>query len=152
MNKMLLAILALFLIGGLAVYWNAAPSRQQSAGHSMVPPDTSGVARGAPIVEVSVPTDLSANAQIGKGAFEAKGAECHGANAAGQNGVAPPLVHKIYEPSHHSDMAFVLAAKNGVRSHHWNFGNMPPVKGLTDADVKMVTQFVRELQEANGIF
>ena len=152
MNKMLLAILALFLIGGLAVYWNAAPSRQQSAGHSMVPPDTSGVARGAPIVEVSVPTDLSANAQIGKRAFEAKCAECHGANAAGQNGVAPPLVHKIYEPSHHSDMAFVLAAKNGVRSHHWNFGNMPPVKGLTDADVKMVTQFVRELQEANGIF
>ena len=152
MNKMLLAILALFLIGGLAVYWNAAPSRQQSAGHSMVPPDTSGVARGAPIVEVSVPTDLSANAQIGKGAFEAKCAECHGTNAAGQNGVAPPLVHKIYEPSHHSDMAFVLAAKNGVRSHHWNFGNMPPVKGLTDADVKMVTQFVRELQEANGIF
>ena len=118
----------------------------------MVPPDTSGVARGAPIVEVSVPTDLSANAQIGKRAFEAKCAECHGANAAGQNGVAPPLVHKIYEPSHHSDMAFVLAAKNGVRSHHWNFGNMPPVKGLTDADVKMVTQFVRELQEANGIF
>ena len=152
MNKMLLAILALFLIGGLAVYWNAAPSRQQAAGHSMVPPDTSGVARGAPIVEVSVPTDLSANAQIGKRAFEAKCAECHGANAAGQNGVAPPLVHKIYEPSHHSDMAFVLAAKNGVRSHHWNFGNMPPVKGLTDADVKMVTQFVRELQEANGIF
>ena len=152
MNKMLLAILALFLIGGLAVYWNAAPSRQQAAGHSMVPPDTSGVARGAPIVEVSVPTDLSANAQIGKRAFEAKCAECHGANAAGQNGVAPPLVHKIYEPSHHSDMAFVLAAKNGVRSHHWNFGNMPPVKGLTDADVKMITQFVRELQEANGIF
>ena len=152
MNKMLLAILALFLIGGLAVYWNAAPSRQQAAGHSMVPPDTSGVARGAPIVEVSVPTDLSANAQIGKRAFEAKCAECPGANAAGQNGVAPPLVHKIYEPSHHSDMAFVLAAKNGVRSHHWNFGNMPPVKGLTDADVKMVTQFVRELQEENGIF
>lgn len=99
-----------------------------------------------------MPTDLSANAQIGKRAFEAKCAECHGTNAAGQNGVAPPLVHKIYEPSHHSDMAFVLAARNGVRSHHWNFGNMPPVKGLTDADVKMITQFVRELQEANGIF
>ena len=117
MNKMLLAILALFLIGGLAVYWNAAPSRQQSAGHSMVPPDTSGVARGAPIVEVSVPTDLSANAQIGKRAFEAKCAECHGANAAGQNGVAPPLVHKIYEPSHHSDMAFVLVTRNRSSVH-----------------------------------
>ena len=48
------------------------------------------------------------------------------ANAAGQNGVAPPLVHKLYEPGHHSDMAFIMAAKNGVRSHHWRFGNMPP--------------------------
>ena len=103
-------------------------------------------------MEVALPAELSSNAQIGKLAFEAKCAECHGANAAGQNGVAPPLVHKIYEPSHHSDMAFVLAAKNGVRSHHWNFGNMPPVEGLTDADVKMIARYVRELQAENGIF
>jgi cytochrome c len=152
MNKTLLAILAFFLVGGLTVYWNASQSVQQSAGHSMVPPDTSEVAQGAPIVEVAIPAELSANAQIGKRVFEAKCAACHGTNAAGQNGVAPPLVHKIYEPNHHSDMAFVLAAKNGVRSHHWNFGNMPPVEGLTDGDVKMIARYVRELQAANGIF
>ncbi|PIL19219.1 cytochrome C [Puniceibacterium antarcticum] len=152
MNKILLAVVAFLLVGGLAIYWNATSSGQQSAGHSMVPPDTNGIAHGAPIVEVSLPAELSTNAQIGKRAFEAKCAECHGANAAGQNGVAPPLVHKIYEPSHHSDMAFVLAAKNGVRSHHWNFGNMPPVDGLTDADVKMIAGYVRELQAENGIF
>ena len=152
MNKTLLAVAAFFLVGGLAVYWNATQSAQQPAGHSMVPPDTGSVAQGAPIVEVSLPAELSANAQIGKRVFEAKCAACHGTNAAGQNGVAPPLVHKIYEPNHHSDMAFVLAAKNGVRSHHWNFGNMPPVEGLTDADVKMIARFVRELQAENGIF
>ena len=118
----------------------------------MVPPNTSGMAQGAPIVEVAVPAELTANAQIGKRVFEAKCAECHGANASGQNGVAPPLVHKIYEPNHHSDMAFVLAAKNGVRAHHWDFGNMPSVDGLTDADVKMIARYVRELQAENGIF
>lgn len=152
MNKTLLAIIAFFVLGGLAVYWNTTQSPQQSAGHSMQPPDTSSVAEGAPIVQVALPSELSAAAQLGKRAFEAKCAACHGANAAGQNGIAPPLVHKIYEPSHHSDMAFVLAAKNGVRAHHWRFGNMPPVEGLTDADVKMIARYVRELQKENGIF
>lgn len=151
MNKTLLAILAFVLVGGVVFYWNATQLSQQEAGHSMVPPDTSEIAQGAPIADVALPAELSAEAQIGKRAFEAKCAECHGANAAGQNGVAPPLVHKIYEPNHHSDMAFVLAAKNGVQSHHWNFGNMPAVEGLTDSDVKMIAQYVRELQRANGI-
>ena len=113
--------------------------------------DTSDLESGAPIVEVSLPAELSDQAQMGKRAYEAKCAECHGKNAAGQNGVAPPLVHKIYEPNHHSDMAFVMAAKNGVRAHHWKFGNMPPVEGLTDGDVKLIARYVRELQRENGI-
>ena len=103
------------------------------------------------MVNVRVPGTLSANAEIGKVAFEAKCAVCHGANAAGQDGVAPPLVHKIYEPSHHGDASFLLAAKNGVRAHHWRFGNMLPVEGVTDGDVKMIVAYVRELQRANGI-
>ena len=49
--------------------------------------------------------------------------------AAGHDGAGPPLVHKIYQPGHRSDMAFVLAAQNGVRAHHWPFGNRPPVEG-----------------------
>lgn len=152
MNKTLLAIAAFLLIGGGAVYWNVMQPASQGGGHSMVPPDTSDLAEGAPIVEVTIPAELSAEAQIGKRAFEAKCATCHGTNAAGQNGIAPPLVHKTYEPNHHSDMAFVLAAKNGVRAHHWNFGNMPPVEGLTDGDVKLIARYVRELQKENGIF
>lgn len=106
---------------------------------------------GAPMVQITLPETLSANAEFGKRAFDAKCADCHGANAAGQDGVAPPLVHKIYEPSHHGDAAFLLAAKNGVRAHHWRFGSMPAVEGVTDGDVKMIVAYVRELQRANGI-
>lgn len=106
---------------------------------------------GSPMVQVTLPETLSANAQIGKRAFDVKCAACHGTNAAGQNGVAPPLVHKIYEPSHHADFAFQRAAQNGVRSHHWGFGNMPPVEGITTAEIKFITAYVRELQRANGI-
>jgi len=39
----------------------------------------------------------------------------------------------------------------GVRAHHWSFGNMPAVEGLTRADVKMIIAYIRELQRANGI-
>jgi mono/diheme cytochrome c family protein len=107
---------------------------------------------GDAIVQVVVPAALSEVALIGQRVFEDRCAACHGENASGRNGVGPPLVHKIYEPSHHGDAAFLLAARNGVRAHHWTFGNMPPVDGITDAEIAHVTRYVRELQEANGIF
>jgi len=131
--------------------WRFVGAEDTAAGHSMTSPDTSAIAQGDPIAQVKLPDELSQQAALGKNIFEAKCSECHGENAAGQNGVAPPLVHKIYEPGHHSDMAFVLAAQNGVRAHHWNFGNMPKIEGLTQGDVKMVAAYVRELQRANGI-
>lgn len=118
----------------------------------MEPPDLSDIEVGAPLAEVILPETLSETAQIGKRVFENSCAVCHGINAAGQNGVAPPLILSIYRPGHHSDMAFVGAARNGVQAHHWEFGNMPPIPGLTDGDVKLIARYIRELQEANGIF
>lgn len=135
--------------GGLTLWYTS--TQQQPTGHTMTPTDTSSIAQGAPIVQVTLPDELSTKAKMGKRAFEAKCATCHGANGAGQNGVAPPFINKIYEPAHHGDLAFVRAAKNGVQSHHWNFGNMPPVQGVTDGDVKNIATYIRELQRANGI-
>lgn len=109
-------------------------------------------AAGAAIVDVSLPDTLSAQAALGKRGFEAVCAACHGENAAGKQGFGPPLVHRIYEPSHHGDMAFFLAAERGVPAHHWRFGNMPPQKGLTRADIANIVRYVRELQRANGIY
>ena len=106
---------------------------------------------GAPLVEVKA-TSLSGDAVLGERAFNAKCASCHGPMASGQAGVAPPLIHKIYEPNHHGDMSFHVAVQNGVRSHHWPFGNMPPVEGLTKADVNNIVAYVRALQRENGIF
>jgi len=37
-------------------------------------------------------------------------------------------------------------------SHHWQFGHMPPVPGLSQKDVAKIIAFVRELQRANGIY
>lgn len=151
MNKLTVMVAAVVVVGIGAAGWHFLRPAAAPTGHSMTSPDTNTLAEGAAIVAVSLPAEFSGNAQLGKTIFDAKCASCHGQNAAGQNGVAPPLVHKIYEPGHHSDMAFVVAAQNGVRSHHWTFGNMPPVKGVTAGDVKMVVAYVRELQRANGI-
>ena len=105
----------------------------------------------APIAQVNVPA-LSSAAKEGENLFNSNCAVCHGTNAAGKQGIAPPLVHIIYEPNHHGDQSFILAVQNGVRAHHWPFGNMPPIEGVTEEQVKLITLYVRELQRANGIF
>lgn len=76
---------------------------------------------------------------------------CHGIQGRGTDH-GPPLVHKIYEPRHHSDFAFQRAAANGVRAHHWKFGNMPPIEGVTAQDVAAITRYIRWLQRQAGIF
>ena len=105
---------------------------------------------GPPLVAVMVPS-LGADERAGEAAYNTRCASCHGANAAGQDGIAPPLVHRIYEPGHHGDQAFLVAAQLGVRAHHWRFGDMPPVEGITEAEVVSIVTYVRALQRANGI-
>lgn len=148
MDKLTLLIGGVVAAGLAAVWFNM---NQPTTGHSMAPPDTSGIPEGAPIAVVNVPAEFSPLAKTGKLAFNAKCAQCHGQNAAGRNGMAPPLVHQFYRPGHHGDGAFLRAVQNGVQAHHWTFGNMPPVEGLTGGDVKAVVAYVRELQRENGI-
>ena len=124
--------------------------QQSEVGPHITAESSSALPDGA-IVSVNVPVAFSEQEQMGKRGFDAICSKCHGTNAQGKEGAGPPLVHKIYEPSHHGDMAFVLAAQNGVRSHHWKFGNMPPVEGVTQADVLNIVTYVRALQRENGI-
>jgi mono/diheme cytochrome c family protein len=86
----------------------------------------------------------------GEALFAANCAQCHGVEATGtQSG--PPLVHEYYLPGHHADAAFLLAVRNGVRPHHWNFGAMPPIKGLTDDNVTDIVAYLRSLQRSAGL-
>jgi mono/diheme cytochrome c family protein len=76
--------------------------------------------------------------------------QCHGIEGRGTS-FGPPLVHEIYKPSHHADQAFALAALQGVKAHHWDFGDMPPVEGISQTDLAMVTAYIRQLQREAGI-
>lgn len=91
-----------------------------------------------------------ADARRGQRLFEANCAACHGRNGRGTD-TGPPLVHPVYRPSHHADLPFHLAVKNGVRQHHWNFGNMDPVKGVTPENAADIIAYVRKEQRAAGV-
>lgn len=93
--------------------------------------------------------ELSEVGTRGQRAFNTNCLACHGVNAAG-GFAGPPLVHSLYEPSHHSDIAIQRAVRYGVKSHHWNFGDMPKLN-LNDRDVGDIIVYLREMQRANGI-
>jgi len=131
-----------------------AQSDEVEADRPRVNTQMHGDAAGAPAPDpdtVIVPETLSAPSYFGQIAFEKSCASCHGKNGAGGTGNGPPLVHPIYEPGHHPDGAFLRAANAGVRSHHWSFGDMPPVEGITEETVALIAGYIRELQRANGI-
>ena len=86
----------------------------------------------------------------GKTLFEQNCSVCHGPAGDGTT-LGPPLVHIIYEPKHHGDAAFLLAARNGVRAHHWRFGDMPPLPAVTDQMVVEIVGYIRWLQRQVGI-
>jgi mono/diheme cytochrome c family protein len=86
----------------------------------------------------------------GENLFNANCASCHGQKGLGTD-QGPPLIHIIYEPSHHADMAFVMAAERGVRAHHWQFGDMAPVPSVTREQLDSIIAYVRFLQSEVGI-
>jgi mono/diheme cytochrome c family protein len=77
-------------------------------------------------------------------------ASCHGPDLRGTD-QGPPFIDALYRPGHHADAAFLLAARRGVRSHHWDFGDMPAVAGLSDEQLEAIVGYVRERQRAEGI-
>lgn len=113
------------------------------------PPEAGGL---PPEAAVALEADRRVPAEhaAGRALFVEHCAACHGPAATGTD-QGPPLVHRIYEPSHHADPAFVLAATRGVRAHHWGFGDMPPVEGITAAEVEPIVGYVRWLQRQAGI-
>ena len=111
------------------------------------PPDVSTWPSGGAGASVA----LSDTARAGEELFNANCSACHGVNAAGTD-QGPTLIDRIYHPNHHSDFSFLNAASLGVQQHHWGFGDMPPVPGVSQGDVEKIICYVRQVQRANSIF
>lgn len=150
MNKTLLIGGSAIVVAAFAVVWwmSAPPDQNMPVVNTAM--HGSDAAAPAPTADSIIIPELSQIALSGELAFKENCSACHGKNAAGTD-KGPPLIHKLYEPSHHGDAAIASAAKNGVKAHHWRFGNMIPVQGITDAKIRWITKYIRELQVANGI-
>ncbi len=98
----------------------------------------------------SAPT-VPAEFQKGETIFNSNCAVCHGIGGTGTN-QGPTFLSRIYEPNHHGDQAFYRAAMQGVRAHHWKFGNMPPIKGMTKDLMVGIISYIRWLQREAGIY
>ena len=128
-----LIVIGAVLIGGIAVVVSkfGGPSKKDIS------------------VAVTVPK-LSSTAKKGQKYFDKSCISCHGENASGTES-GPPLIHDVYNPGHHGDESFYRATIQGVKQHHWPYGNMPPRPELSKNQVSYIIAYVRELQEANGI-
>ncbi|TAL10650.1 MAG: cytochrome c [Nitrospirae bacterium] len=87
----------------------------------------------------------------GEALYNTNCSACHGAGARG-TAKGPPFLDKVYEPNHHADMAFYRAPEMGVRAHHWKFGDMPKIPGVTKDDLVQIIPYIRWLQKQAGIF
>lgn len=86
---------------------------------------------------------------VGAALYQAKCASCHGADLRG-TATGPSHLSQVYEPSHHSDDGFRSAIANGAQQHHWNFGDMASVPGLSTAEVDAIIAYVRDVQTREG--
>jgi mono/diheme cytochrome c family protein len=87
--------------------------------------------------------------ETGQELYRASCAVCHGVDLTGSS-TGPSLLSEVYEPGHHSDLAFAQAVNLGSPAHHWGFGPMPPIAGLTEGDIEAITAYVRENQRTRG--
>lgn len=99
----------------------------------------------------SPPEGMPFRHALGYEQFQENCAGCHGPDLGGTD-QGPPLMHGYYKTSHHSDAAFYRAIRVGSPQHHWNFGDMKPVEGVTEQQAKAIVDFVRWYQRENGLF
>jgi mono/diheme cytochrome c family protein len=134
--RMPMRLSQVLLLGSVVLVLGAAPACSQSG----VEPKAAGAVSG-------VPVEFAEGAQK----FTAHCSRCHGVGGVGTN-QGPSFLHKVYEPNHHGDVAFQRAAANGVKAHHWQFGDMPKIDAVTSGDVDDIVKYVRWLQKQAGIF
>lgn len=85
----------------------------------------------------------------GAALYAANCASCHGEDLRGTD-KGPSHLSVVYEPNHHPDESFQAAIEQGVRAHHWNFGDMQPVTGLDQAQIDAIIAHIREVQAREG--
>ena len=99
----------------------AVPTIMITAGCAAPAPDAETTEFAQTVREATIPASLAA----GEAAFVANCMTCHGERG--------------------------LAAQRGVRAHHWDFGDMPPIPEVDTEELRAIVPYIRFLQEQVGI-
>jgi len=86
----------------------------------------------------------------GRALYQRHCASCHGTDLRGTD-KGPSHLSQVYEAGHHPDDSFRAAVTQGARAHHWDFGDMAPVPGLSAEEIDAVIAFIRHQQETEGL-
>ena len=97
--------------------------------------------------QIEVPFNLG----MGQHLYEKYCSSCHGIDLNGSD-KGPPMIHPFYKPSHHGDEAFYRAALQGAKQHHWKFGDMPLVVGMTPKKMDQLVPYVRYYQQQKKLY
>lgn len=89
---------------------------------------------------------LTPTAWQGRALYKKWCGACHGKTTGGTT-IGPPLV--AYDVENHGDDTFYSAIRYGVKQHHWNFGDMPPMPDVTREQARKIIVYVRETQIAD---
>jgi mono/diheme cytochrome c family protein len=117
--------------------------------------DGDSTAQGAPRDPMTGKTEFNIPVQDpdlvsgGEVLYQANCAACHGSDLRG-TAVGPPHLSVIYNPDHHGDGAFALAAVSGVKAHHFGFGDMPAIPAVSEDDFTRILAYIRETQRTEG--
>ncbi len=102
--------------------------------------------------EPALPPDgFAADAAQGVSLYRQACARCHGSDPQRGGRWGPPLVHRIYRPDHHADVMFHVAIQRGVRPHHWRYGAMPAIPGISPEETAHIIVYIRQQQRMAGI-
>jgi mono/diheme cytochrome c family protein len=107
------------------------------------PPASSDNAAAPPPFDPGpVPTHLASGAALFLGACRG----CHGVAGSGFAG-GPPLLDTLYLRPGFSDSAIRAAILTGVRRHHWDFDDMPPVRTVRPDEIPAIVAYIRWIQD-----
>lgn len=94
-------------------------------------------------------TTGTASLDVGAAVYADRCSSCHGTDLRGTD-KGPSHLSKVYEPGHHNDLSFRKAIATGSPAHHWSFGDMAPVPGLSEDEIVSVIAYVRSVQQREG--
>lgn len=96
------------------------------------------------------PLPTTAGSGAGADLYDQSCAACHGTDLRG-TARGPSHLSQVYAADHHPDASFRAAISQGSAAHHWDFGDMPPVDGLSDDEIDLIIAYIRDQQETHGL-